>query len=278
MSPVTADTYASSVKPHLRALEDQSVYILREAYKNFDNLCMLWSMGKDSTVLLWLARKAFLGHVPFPLVHIDTSYKIPEMIAYRDRVVREWGLNLLIGQNKEALAGGMNHTLGRVVCCTALKTDALKQFLAQNDFTGVILGVRADEESTRAKERYFSPRDKHGDWDFRDQPPELWDQFKTTFPEGTHIRIHPLLDWREIDIWEYIRAENIPMIDLYFDRGDGTRYRSLGCAPCTFAIQSKAKTLDDVIEELRRTTVAERSGRAQDEGRGMEMLRKDGYM
>lgn len=278
MSSVATNPYASSVKAHLRSLEDQSVYILREAYKNFDNLCMLWSMGKDSTVLLWLARKAFFGHVPFPLVHIDTSYKIPEMIAYRDRVVREWGLTLLIGQNKEALANGMNHTLGRIVCCTALKTDALKIFLAENDFTGVILGVRADEEGTRAKERYFSPRDKHGDWDFRDQPPELWDQFKTTFPEGMHIRIHPLLDWREIDIWEYIRAENIPMIDLYFDRGDGTRYRSLGCAPCTFAIQSTAKTLDDVIEELRHTTVAERSGRAQDEGRGMEMLRKDGYM
>src|SRR3990172_11220974 len=263
---------------HLEKLEAKSVYIFREAYREFKNLCMLWSIGKDSTVLLWLARKAFFGHVPFPLVHIDTSYKIPEMIAYRDRVVREWGLNLLIGQNKEALDDGMNHTQGRIVCCTALKTDALKLFLAQNDFTGVILGVRADEESTRAKERYFSPRDKHGDWDFRDQPPELWDQFKTTFPEGTHIRIHPLLDWREIDIWEYIRLENIPMIDLYFDRGDGTRYRSLGCAPCTLSIQSKAKTLDDVIEELRRTTVAERSGRAQDEGRGMEMLRKDGYM
>lgn len=267
-----------SASAHLRELEDQSVYILREAYKNFDHLCMLWSMGKDSTVLLWLARKAFFGHVPFPLVHIDTSYKIPAMIEYRDRVAREWGLNLLVGQNVEALADGMNHTLGRVVCCTALKTNALKQFLASHDFTGVILGIRSDEEGTRAKERYFSPRDHHGDWDFRDQPPELWDQFKTTFPDGTHIRIHPLLDWTEVDIWEYIKAENIEMIDLYFDRGDGTRYRSLGCAPCTLAIQSKARTLDEIIIELKQTTVAERSGRAQDEGRGMELLRKDGYM
>lgn len=268
----------SSISGHLRDLEDQSVYIMREAYKHFDNLCMLWSMGKDSTVLLWLARKAFLGHVPFPLVHIDTSYKMPEMIAYRDRFAKEWGLNLLIGQNKQALAEGMNHTLGRVTCCTALKTNALKQFLAENTFTGVIMGIRADEEGTRAKERYFSPRDKHGDWDFRDQPPELWDQFKTTFPPDTHIRIHPLLDWREIDIWEYIRHENIPIIDLYFDRGDGTRYRSLGCGPCTLSMKSTAKNLDDIIEELRVSTVAERSGRAQDEGRGMEMLRKDGYM
>jgi sulfate adenylyltransferase subunit 2 len=264
--------------PHLQRLEDQGVYILREAYKHFDNLCMLWSMGKDSTVLLWLARKAFLGHVPFPLVHIDTSYKIPAMIEYRDRVAREWGLNLLIGQNKDALAGGMNHTVGRVVCCTALKTNALKLFLAEQSFTAVILGIRADEESTRAKERYFSPRDKHGEWDFRDQPPELWDQFKTSFPEGVHIRIHPLLDWREIDIWEYIDAEDIPMIDLYFDRGDGTRYRSLGCAPCTFPIRSTAKTVAEVVAELRDTNVAERAGRAQDEGRGMELLRKDGYM
>ena len=262
----------------LRSLEDQSVYILREAYKHFDDLCMLWSMGKDSTVLLWLTRKAFFGHVPFPLVHIDTSYKIPAMIEYRDRVVKEWGLNLLIGQNREALAAWMNHTLGRVTCCTALKTNALKQFLAEHSFTGVIMGIRADEDGTRAKERYFSPRDKHGDWDFRDQPPELWDQFKTTFPPGTHIRIHPLLDWRELDIWEYIRLESIPIIDLYLDKGDGTRYRSLGCAPCTFAIKSSAKDLDDIIEELRVTTIAERAGRAQDEGRGMELLRKDGYM
>src|SRR5437773_3606836 len=263
---------------HLRALEDQSVYIFREAYKHFDDLCMLWSMGKDSTVLLWLARKAFFGHVPFPLVHIDTSYKIPAMIDYRDRFAKEWGLNLLVGQNKEALAEGMNHTKGRVVCCTALKTNALKQFLAENTFTGVIMGIRADEEGTRAKERYFSPRDKQGDWDFKDQPPELWDQFKVTFPQGTHIRIHPLLDWREIDIWEYIRMENIPMIDLYFNRGDGSRFRSLGCAPCTFAIKSEATNLDEVIEELKISTVAERAGRAQDEGRGMELLRKDGYM
>src|SRR6476660_4922663 len=147
---------------HLRQLEDQSVYILREAYKHFDHLAMLWSMGKDSTVLLWLARKAFFGHVPFPLLHVDTSYKIPAMIEYRDRLAREWHLNLVVGQNKEALAAGMNHTLGRVTCCTALKTNGLKQLLEQKGYTGVILGVRADEEGTRAKERYFSPRDKHG--------------------------------------------------------------------------------------------------------------------
>jgi len=264
---------------HLRDLESQSVFILREAYKHFDNLAMLWSMGKDSTVLLWLARKAFFGHVPFPLLHIDTSYKIPAMIEYRDRFAREWRLNLVIGQNKEALDGGMNHEKGRVACCKALKTIGLQNLLEANGYTGVILGVRADEEGTRAKERYFSPRDKNNDWDFRDQPPEFWDQFKTMFPKGTHVRIHPLLDWTEINIWEYIKLENIPfMSSLYLDQGTGTRFRSLGCAPCTFPIQSTAKSVDDILQELRTTTVAERSGRAQDEGRGMEDLRKDGYM
>ncbi len=263
---------------HLRQLEDQSVYILREAYRHFDNLAMLWSMGKDSTVLLWLARKAFLGHVPFPLLHVDTSYKIPAMIEYRDRLAREWHLNLVVGQNTQALAAGMNHEQGRVTCCTALKTNGLKRLIEDHGYTGLILGVRADEESTRAKERYFSPRDKNNDWDFRDQPPELWNQFKTSFPPNTHVRIHPLLDWTEINIWEYIHLEHIPFLDLYLDKGDGWRYRSLGCAPCTFPIRSTASTVPEIIEELRATKVGERAGRAQDEGRGMELLRKDGYM
>ena len=264
---------------HLRALEAESIQILREVMAEFERPVMLYSIGKDSSVMLRLAQKAFYpSAIPFPLLHVDTSYKIAAMIEYRDRMAREWGLKLVVGQNKEALAAGMNHTLGRVNCCTALKTNGLKQLIEQKGYTGIILGVRADEEGTRAKERYFSPRDKHGDWDFRDQPPELWDQFKTTFPPGTHIRIHPLLDWTEINIWEYIKCENIPFIDLYLDKGEGTRYRSLGCAPCTTPIKSTAKSVDDIIDELRHTTVAERSGRAQDEGRGMELLRKDGYM
>jgi sulfate adenylyltransferase subunit 2 len=263
---------------HLEELEDKSVYILREAYKNFDNLCMLWSIGKDSTVLLWLLRKAFFGHAPIPLVHIDTSYKIKAMIEYRDQLAKSWALNLVVGQNKQALANGMNHTRGRVVCCTALKTEGLRQVLEQKKYNGVIVGVRSDEEGTRAKERYFSPRDGNNDWDFKDQPPELWDQYKTRFEPGTHVRIHPLLDWTEINIWEYIKKESIPVIPLYFDQGNGTRYRSLGCDPCTGTIQSTAKNVDEIIEELRHTKVAERSGRAQDADRGMEKLRKDGYM
>lgn len=263
---------------HLRALEDQSVYILREAYQHFDELAMLWSMGKDSTVLLWLARKAFFGHVPFPLAHIDTEYEMPGLIEYRDRICREWRLNLVVGQNKHALAAGMSPAAGRVTCCTALKIEALKQTITQHGWTAIILGIRADEEGTRAKERYFSVRDQQGEWDFRDQPPELWDQYKTTFPTGSHIRVHPLLDWTELNIWEYLELEQIPLPDLYFDRGDGTRYRSLGCAPCTGTAKSCASTIPQIISELRTTTIAERSGRAQDDGRGMELLRKLGHM
>ena len=284
---------------HLRELENQSVYILREAYKHFKSLCMLWSIGKDSTVMLWLARKAFFGHVPMPLVHIDTNYKIPSMITYRDRLAHEWGLKMVVGQNRAALADGMNHTRGRLVCCGALKTEALRRTLDgtwprvvmgpdgsyadepnREPYTGVIVGARADEEGSRSKERYFSPRDKNNDWDVADQPPEFWNQFKTDFAPGTHVRIHPLLDWTEINIWEYIERENIPIIDLYFDRGDGTRYRSLGCAPCTGNVRSTATTPREIIAELRQTTVAERAGRAQDQEdpHAMEKLRRDGYM
>lgn len=291
---------------HLEKLESQSVYVLREAYSHFKNLAMLWSIGKDSTVLLWLARKAFLGHVPFPLVHIDTSYKIPEMIQYRDKLALEWGLNMVYGINEQALKEKRTFpdgALTRLECCKTLKTDALvntlsgkwpryrldhstkKYVLDENKepYTGVIVGVRSDEEGSRSKERYFSPRDKHSDWNVGDQPPELWNQFKTNFAPGTHIRIHPLLDWTEVDIWEYIGRENIPVTGLYFDQGKGERYRSLGCYPCTFPVKSTAKNVQEIIDELRSgkfKNIAERSGRAQDkeDGGGLEFLRRGGYM
>ena len=290
----------------LDSLEAQSVYILREAYREFSSLVMLWSIGKDSTVLLWLTRKAFFGHVPFPLVHIDTSYKIPEMIAYRDRLAKEWKLNMIYGQNTEALKAKQTFPDGaidRLACCKSLKTEALKHTLAgdwpryrlnhetgkydvdtnKEPYAGVIVGVRADEEGSRSKERYFSPRDRNNDWDVGDQPPELWNQFKTDFAPGTHLRIHPLLDWTELNIWEYIERENIPVTKLYFDQGDGKRYRSLGCYPCTSAVESTAKTVHAIVEELRAgkfANIAERSGRAQDKdgGGGLEGLRRDGYM
>jgi sulfate adenylyltransferase subunit 2 len=268
---------------HLSKLESQSIYILREAYNKFDNLAMLWSIGKDSTALLWLARKAFFGQVPFPLVHVDTTYKIPSMIQYRDHLVREWKLKLVVGKNEAALNAGETFPEGkltRVECCGKLKKDALKIVLDTHHFTGVIVGVRRDEDPTRAKERYFSPRDQNMEWNVEDQPPELWDQFKTDFEKGTHIRIHPLLHWTELNIWEYIERDAIPVIPLYFANEKGERYRSLGCYPCTFPIKSNARNVPEIVEELRHTRVPERVGRAQDkESEGaFEQLRRDGYM
>jgi sulfate adenylyltransferase subunit 2 len=244
---------------------------------------MLWSIGKDSTVLLWLARKAFFGHVPFPLIHIDTSFKIPSMLEYRDRLVREWNLKLLVGKNSSILNHGLTYPHGtttRVQCCDTLKSGALKQILAEHGFAGLLVGVRRDEEATRAKERYFSPRDANMEWNVEDQPPEFWGQFHTDTKQGSHIRVHPLLHWTEINVWEYIQRENIPVIPLYFANAKGERYRSLGCTPCTFPIQSHARTVADVIEELRATNVPERSGRAQDgeSESAFERLRRDGYM
>lgn len=291
---------------HLERLEATSVHILREAYANFRNLCMLWSIGKDSTVLLWLARKAFFGHVPFPLVHIDTDYKIPEMIRYRDRLAMEWNLMMIVGKNEEALAQKLTFPDGavdRITCCRNLKTKALVNTLNGTGrryrlnlatgsyeidrnlepYTGVIVGARADEEGSRSKERYFSPRDRHSEWDIGDQPPEFWNQYKTDFAPGTHVRIHPLLDWTELNIWEYIEREGIPTVSLYYNQGDGTRYRSLGCWPCTHPIRSDSRTVREIIDELRSgilKNVAERSGRAQDkdDGGGLETLRREGYM
>ena len=268
----------------LSRLEHQSIYLLREAFHHFVNIAMLWSMGKDSNVILWLARKAFLGHVPFPLVHLDTSYEMPGLIEFRDRMVRECNLQLIVARNEAALAAGTtfpNGRLTRVECCSLLKKDALKQALEAHNFHAVIVGVRRDEEPTRAKERYFSPRDKNMEWNVTDQPPELWDQFKTDFAPGSHIRIHPLLHWTEADIWEYTEREGIPVSELYFDRaGCGERYRSLGCTTCTGKFASGANSIADILDELRNTRIAERAGRAQDHESedAFERLRRDGFM
>lgn len=291
---------------YLTELENNSVYILREAYANFNNLGMLWSIGKDSTTLLWLARKAFFGQVPFPLIHIDTKYKIPEMIEYRDRLTREWKLNMIYGVNEKALKEKQTYPDGntdRITCCKNLKTIALQNTLNGNgprykfnhqtdqyeldtdrgSYDAVIAGIRADEEGSRSKERYFSARTITNDWEISDQPPEFWNYYKTDFAPGTHVRIHPLLDWTELNIWEYIKKENIPTVSLYYNHGDEKRYRSLGCYPCTYPIDSKSVNVDEIIEELRSgqlSSIAERSGRAQDaeDGGGLETLRKDGYM
>lgn len=228
------------------------------------------------------------------------------MIEYRDKLALEYRLDMIYGQNTETLEKGMTYPNGqcsRIECCTALKTEALKNTLNgkwkrfrmnhntgkyevdinTQPYTGVIVGVRADEEGSRSKERYFSPRNRNNDCDVGSQPPEFWNQYKTDYAPGTHGRIHPLLDWTETDIWEYIKKENIPTVSLYYDQGEGTRYRSLGCEPCTNPIKSTAKNVEEIIDELksgRLKNIAERSGREQDkeDGGGLEELRKDGYM
>jgi sulfate adenylyltransferase subunit 2 len=291
---------------NLDQLENTSIHILREAYANFKNVGMLWSIGKDSTVLLWLVRRAFFGHVPFSLIHIDTSYKIPEMVEYRDKLTVEWNLNMVYGINEKALKEKQTFPDGkvdRITCCRILKTDALKNTLNGSGpryrfnhkkrkyeldknlepFTGVIVGVRADEEGSRSKERYFSARNRENIWNLDDQPPEFWSQFKTDLAPGTHVRIHPLLDWTELNIWEYIHREKIPTVSLYYNQGNGKRYRSLGCYPCTFPIESISKDAGEIVEELRSgklSKIAERSGRAQDKDDrgGLETLRREGYM
>jgi sulfate adenylyltransferase subunit 2 len=296
----------SAMMDHLDLLESRSIHVLREAYACFKSLGMLWSIGKDSTVLLWLARKAFFGHVPFPLIHIDTAFKIPEMIQYRDRLAAEWNLNLIYGQNVQALAEKRTFpdgTVDRITCCSLLKTEALRRTISgegprwrfnhakktyeldrnAEPFTGIIAGVRADEEGSRSKERTFSPRNQRSAWNVGEQPPEFWNQYKTEFAPGTHVRIHPLLDWTELNIWEYIQRESIPTVSLYYNQGSGKRYRSLGCWPCTNPVESEARNAGEIIEELRSgkfKNIAERSGRAQDKdgGGGLEALRREGYM
>ncbi|MDH3474311.1 MAG: sulfate adenylyltransferase subunit 2 [Rhodospirillales bacterium] len=261
----------------LDELEAQSIYILREAYNRIEQIAMLWSLGKDSNALLWLARKAFFGHVPFPVMHVDTGKKFKEMYEFRERYAKEWGLNFLkedcppIEETDPELPPAMR--------AAERKTLGLTRAIEKHGFRGLILGIRRDEEARRAKERVFSPRNENNEWDVREQPPEFWDQYKTDFPPGTHIRVHPLLHWTEIDIWRYIQREEIPLVSLYFAR-EGKRYRSLGDEDITFPIDSEAATLEEIIHELETTNTSERAGRAMDHERedGFERLRAQGYM
>ena len=232
-------------------LEAQGIYIFREAFNRLDNIAMLWSLGKDSNVMMWLARKAFFGHVPFPVVHVDTEKKFPEMIRFREEKAKEWGLNLVVGYCPPVEE--MDPTLQPAARSAARKTAGLKTLVEEHKWTGIFAGIRRDEQAVRAKERFFSPR--------------------------THLRIHPLLSWTEIDIWRYIQRENIPTISLYF-ANEGKRYRSLGDQDITFPVDSNASTIAEIIEELTTTTVSERAGRAMDHEAedSFERLRKDGYM
>ncbi|MCF8469218.1 MAG: sulfate adenylyltransferase subunit 2 [Parvibaculum sp.] len=261
----------------LDQLESQSIFIFREAFNKIDKIAMLWSLGKDSNVMIWLARKAFFGHIPFPVMHVDTGKKFPEMYDFRDRYAGEWGLNFI--REECPPLETIDDTLPPAARSAARKTEGLKLAIKKHGFNALFAGIRRDEEATRAKERVFSPRGLAGQWDFKDQPPEFWDQFKTDFPPGTHIRIHPLLHWTEIDIWLYTQREQIPTIPLYFSK-DGQRYRSLGDKDITSPIASTASTIEEIIEELRTTRISERSGRAMDHESedAFERLRADGYL
>ncbi len=261
----------------LDELESQSVYILREAYNRIEPMAMLWSLGKDSNVMLWLARKAFFGHVPFPVMHVDTGKKFKEMYEFRDRYAAEWKLDFL--REECPPIEEMDASLPPAARSAARKTEGLRQAIEKHGFRALIAGIRRDEQATRAKERVFSPRDETGQWDFRDQPPEFWDQYKTDFPPGAHIRIHPLLHWTELDIWLYTQREGIPIISLYLAK-DGKRYRSLGDEDITHPVESTAASIPEIIAELQTTKTAERAGRAMDHERedAFERLRASGYM
>ena len=261
----------------LDTLESQSIFILREAFAKFQNLGLLWSLGKDSNVMVWLAKKAFCGNIPFPLLFCDTGKKFPEMYTFQERYSKEWDLNLIV-QNCPPLET-IDQTLPPASRSAARKTEALKILVKDQKLEGVIAGIRRDEEGTRAKERVFSPRNQEADWNFKDQPPEFWDQYKTSFPPGTHVRIHPLLAWTELDIWRYIERENIPVVPLYFAKS-GKRYRSLGDQDITFPVDSNAANIKEIIKELETTRIAERSGRAMDHESedAFERLRVSGYM
>lgn len=262
---------------HLDQLEAQSVFILREAYRKLRPLAMLWSLGKDSNVMVWLAKKAFLGRVPFPVMHVDTGKKFPEMYAFRDEYAKKWDLDLLLGTCPPV--EDMDPSLPPAARSAARKTAGLAAMIEKHHLQGVIAGIRRDEQGTRAKERVFSPRGASHKWDIRNQPPEFWDQYATPHEEGMHIRVHPLLSWREIDIWRYIEREGIPLVDLYFAK-DGKRYRSLGDQDITNPVESNAATVAEVIAELETTRTSERAGRAMDHESedAFERLRVAGYL
>lgn len=265
------------MSPYLAEQESKSIFIIREAYARVRKLAMLWSIGKDSTAMLWLVRKAFLGRVPFPLVLLDTGMEMDEVYAFRDRLVTDWQLPII--NHPCPPLDQIDPKLPPATRSAMRKTEGLKTLLAQESYQGILCGIRRDEQGLRAKERVFSPRRSDGSWDYKDQPAELWDMYSAAYPDKGHVRIHPLLHWTELDIWEYTKAEQIPVCDLYFARG-GKRYRSLGEKNITFPVESHARDIDDVIAELKLTRVAERAGRSMDQETedSFEQLRTQGYM
>ncbi len=293
---------------HLRRLEAESIHILREVASEFEKPVMLYSIGKDSSVMLRLAQKAFYpAPLPFPLLHIDTGFKFREMLAFRDQAARDAGAELLVWRNEAAIGAGVNPvTLDTKRCCGLLKTQALLGGLAHYGFTAAFGGARRDEEKARAKERIYSFRDKEGQWDPKNQRPELWNLYNPRIHPGESIRVFPLSNWTEMDVWQYIYEESIPIVDLYYARerpmyvrGDTllpfeqsfvvrpgeeptmvrSRLRSLGCSPCTGAIRSEADTLPKIIAELLGFRSSERANRVidHDQEGSMELKKREGY-
>ena len=292
----------------LDELEAQSIHIFREAAAECERPVMMYSAGKDSSVLLRLAQKAFApARIPFPLLHVDTDYKFAEMYAFRDEVCREAGVELRVFANRPALEAGANPwDLGTVRCCGELKTKGLLDALREGAYDAVIGGARREEERSRAKERVFSLRDRHGQWDPRNQRAELWQLYNSRVNPGESLRVFPLSDWTELDVWRYIAAERIPVVPLYFARerevlvrGDQLiplgkktqlnkgeavervlcRFRTLGCYPCTGAVRSTAATVEEIIAELEQARRSERTTRIIDfdSDSSMEQKKREGY-
>ena len=295
---------------HLEQLEAESIHILREVVAEFDHPVMLYSVGKDSSVMVRLARKAFApGRIPFPLLHVDTGYKFREMYEFRDRFCKEIGAELIVHRNEKAIADGANpFDLGTARCCGLLKTQALLSALREGGFDAAFGGARRDEEKSRAKERVYSFRDRFGQWDPKNQRPELWNLYNSHRAPGENIRVFPLSNWTELDVWLYIYKEDIPIVPMYYARerevvvrgeqlipveADGVtrllsgehservmcRFRTLGCMPCTGAVRSEADTLEKVIEELMVARHSERITRVIDHDRdgSMELKKREGY-
>jgi sulfate adenylyltransferase subunit 2 len=300
----------TSILPlHLRRLESEAIHIIREVVAEFSNPVMLYSIGKDSSAMLHVALKAFHpAPLPFPLLHVDTTWKFKEMISFRDETAKRLGLRLLVHTNQEGLARGVSPIAsGSAVHTHVMKTEALRQALDKWKFDAAFGGARRDEEKSRAKERIFSHRSAAHAWDPRNQRPELWRLFNTRIRAGESMRVFPLSNWTELDVWEYVRAEQIPVVPLYFAKErpvverDGAlvmvdddrlplnpgekpqmkrvRFRTLGCYPLTGAIESDASTLDEIIDEMRASTKSERQGRLidYDEQGSMEKKKREGY-
>jgi sulfate adenylyltransferase subunit 2 len=309
----------------LKQLESESIHIMREVVAEFQNPVMLYSVGKDSSVMVRLAQKAFFpGKFPFPLMHVDTGFKFPEMYEFRDRFCREIGARLIVERNDKMIENGCHPlTIGVDKCCSYLKTGALLDAIRKHGFDAAFGGARRDEEKSRAKERVFSLRDPHGQWDPKNQRPEVWDLFNTCLNEDETVRVFPLSNWTEQDVWQYIRLESIPIVPIYYAQerpvirrkgilipvsscstvnnpggkgtpeGDGqgertedekveivmSRFRSLGCIPCTGAIESGSTTIDGIISEVRRARKSERENRVIDltSDSSMEQKKKEGY-